>query len=197
MASQMFGITGARNLKRNQGAELNARLGLLPGILQAEQAREQMEREDKFRNRQLKQSKKQDKQSRQFQKQQNRQAFGLEAAKMGVNLSTSDLLKGGPTIGNMVNKFKGTAPAPGGPMGASATKPIGASKPFMGSNLQPGVGVSGGLAGFGVGKLADGKKGKKMLFGAGAGALTGILGGGGLSGIMSGGIGGLFGGLLS
>jgi len=191
MASQMYGVTGQRKMKRNQGAELNARLQLLPSIIAAKQDKEQLAADTKFKNKSLRQEKNIAKKTSKFQKKQSKQAFGMEAGKLGLNLATSDLLQdGGTQIGNIMNKFKSTpAPAPNGP----PAKIQGQKQGYF-SGLSIGGGLAGGLGGYGAASMYGGGKTKKMLIGAGAGGLMGLLGGGnGLSGAL----GGLFGGMIA
>ena len=192
----MYGTTGRRNLRRNQTSELNARLGLLPSILETEQRAQQSAKDEAFREKQFAQGKKQASKTEDFQQEQAKRGLGLEVTKMGVNLGTSPYFKGGgPTVNSMMgnnpnantsdtwrNNNTGTSTGSGG--GYFSNMPIGS-------------GVSGGLAGYGVASMMGQKsKTKRTLWGTGAGMLTGMLSGG-WGGAGAGAIGGLFGGLMS
>jgi hypothetical protein len=216
MASQMFGVTGNRRLKRNQKAELNTRLAMFPDILAAEQAASQQKKEAEFKERELKQTKDIARDELKFKRQQSKAAFGLEVGKTAVNLATSDFMTGkfgGMTLGQagsgIRNFFGGGAktaqnPDPGV---STAMQRHGSIAPGSGSTMMGKVGgyfsnipigsiAAGGLTGFGIGSMfGDMGKGKKMLYGGLAGAGLGLLGGG-LSGALGGGIGGLFGGMI-
>lgn len=216
MASQMFGVTGNRRLKRNQKAELNTRLAMFPDILAAEQAASQQKKEAEFKERELKQTKDIARDEMKFKRQQSKAAFGLEVGKTAVNLATSDFMTGkfgGMTLGQAgsgVRNFfgggakpTGSTVSPGGTMSGPSTRVSpGSGSTMMGkvggyfSNIPIGSIAAGGLTGFGIGSMfGDMGKGKKMLYGGLAGAGLGLLGGG-LSGALGGGIGGLFGGAI-
>jgi len=184
MASQMYSTTGKRKMKRNQSSELDARLRMLPTILAAEQDREQLAIQNKFQNKQLDQEKSLAKKGSRFQKQQSKQALGLEVGKMGINLASSDLFKGKSDPGI----------TPGVDPQQKITPAAGSSNPGYFSGLTMGGGITGGMGGYGAASMFGGSKKKKLLIGAGAGALTGMLGGG--NGI-SGALGGLFGGMIA
>lgn len=112
MASQMFGVTGNRRLKRNQTAEMRARLSMLPDILAAEQAAEQQRKDEAFRKKELAQEKKMAKEEQSWKREQSKRRFGLELGKTGLNLATSDFFKpgsgyAGTTIGKLGESAKG------------------------------------------------------------------------------------------
>lgn len=195
MASQIYGVTGNRKLKRNQQAELNARMGMLPSILAREQQDAQLAADRKFQNKQFKEQKNQAKKTAQFQKKQARQQFGLEAGKMGLNLAGSDMVaNGGKTIGNIMDKFKGGTAPSDGPMRMSTSPTAGSGAKGYFGGMSVGGGIAGGLGGYGAATMFGGSKKKKMLIGTGAGMLTDMISGG--SG-LGGALGGLFGGLIS
>ncbi len=203
MASQMFGVTGNRRLKRNQKSELNARLRLFPDILAREQEASQQKREEAFKENQLAQEKRIAQDELKFKRQQSKQAFGLEMGKTAINLATSDFMTGkygGMTLGQVGQKARGLW---GGQKEAMPYIPAEAGPQTFGqkakgyfSNIPIGSIAAGGLSGFGVGQMFGDMGGKKkMLYGGLAGAGIGLLGGG-LSGALGGGLGGLFGGMI-
>lgn len=210
MASQMFGVTGNRRLRRNQRAELNARLQQLPSILAAEQAAEQQRKDEEFKKKQLAQEKKIAMDELKFKREESKRGFGMEMAKLGTNIGFSDMLQG-RTLGTIGKDIKGlfgggTAKEsqvsfqPPGTKGRAMTtsgaiKGTSGSKGFF-ANMPIGSIAAGGLAGFGMGKMfGDMGKGKKLLYGGLAGAGLGLLSGG-LSGALGGGLGGMFGGMI-
>jgi len=196
MASQMYGITGKRNMKRDQISELEARLGMLPSILATKQKAEQVKKEDAFRNKQFKEQKDQSRKAEAFSQLQAKRGMGLEVAKMGVNLGTSPYLRGDAGGGAIANQ-DGLVVSKGGPTGGYDPQMVKPKESGFFSGVDTNSAISGGLAGFGVGSMMSGKsKSKKLLFGAGAGMLTGLLSGG-YSGMLGGAGAGLFGGLMS
>jgi hypothetical protein len=207
MASQMFGVTGNRRLKRNQKSELNARLLQLPSILAAEQAAEQQRKDQAFKEKELAQNKKMAREEMKFKRSEAKRGFGLEVGKLGINIGTSNLL-GGQTIGSLGTQIKGLFTGGAQKQGSPTTsfQPHGTPNramsgiPKSGGGFFSGVPISsiasGGLAGFGAGSLFGGEsKSKKLLYGGLAGAGLGLLSGG-LSGALGGAAGGLFGGMI-
>jgi hypothetical protein len=182
MASQLRRVSGNKRLRSSPHAQLQAKISALPQSLANKQQREIIARDTSFQNKQIGLQKKQQK----FQKRQQQAGMGLEAAKLGMNLATSDL--GGSTIGQMAKGVKETF---GGPTSTPA-------KSGGLYDMKPGVGIASGLTGWGVGQMIGGKnKKKKAAWGAAAGGLMGLLGGGGNlgtagMGALAGGLGGLF-----
>ena len=191
MASQLRKVTGNRRLTSDPRAALQARISNLPNKLAQQQQRQVIARDTKFQNKQIKLQKKSAEQRRREQEA----AMGLEASKLGMNLAMSDL--GSKTIGDVTGSVKGMYNSAMGNEKTSGLKPSGNAV----SNFNIGGAVSSGLTGFGVGKLVGGKsKAKKSAYGAGAGALMGLLSankGGGMSGLLSGGLTGALGGYFS
>jgi len=171
MASQLQRVTRNPRMRESQVASMNARLDTLPEMLRRRERAADLE----LQSRQFNQSMKMQNKARQVQQRAAEAAFGLEAAKLGMTAATSGV--GQKTLGGLFGSKSGG--------------------PF--SNITTGSIVGGGLAGFGAGKLAGGKsKTKKALFGAGAGGLMSLLGGGANmanigSGVLSGAIGGMLG----
>ena len=177
MASQLQVVTrGPRMGRREQIAGLNARLRLLPEILRQRERRQDIATQAGQFNEEMGLRKKE----MELAKRARQTAMGLEAAKLGATVATSDV--GQKTLGGMFGGAKGGA----------------AGDPGFFGGINTGSVIGGGLAGYGASQLAGGKnKKKKALYGAGAGALTGLLSGGFSGGnIMAGGISGLIGGLL-
>jgi hypothetical protein len=207
MASQMFGVTGNRRLKRNQRSELNARLAQLPSILASEQAADQQRKEQEFKEKQLAQEKKIAKDELKFKRQESKRGFGMEMGKLGVNLAFSEY--GGQSLGQLGGSVRGLFGGGSGetPKPTTSFQPPGTAGRAMGgipksgggffSSLPIGSIAAGGLAGFGMGSMfGESGKSKKLLYGGLAGAGLGLLSGG-LSGALGGAAGGLFGGLIS
>lgn len=182
MASQLRKISANRRLRSDPRAKLQARISNLPGMLANKQQRDIIKRDTSFQNKQIGLQKKQMKQ----RKREQQVGMGLEAAKLGLNLATSDI--GKSTVGQLYKGAKGTF-----------SKAAGAAPAKTGGlyDVKPGAAISGGLTGYGVGQMVGGSKKKKALYGAAAGGLMGMLGGGGnwaTGGIsaLAGGLGGLF-----
>jgi hypothetical protein len=194
MASQLYGTSGNRRLKRNQGAELRTRQSYFPTILAQEQGAKQAEEQKIFQEKEFKQSKENYKDQRQFSQDQAKQGFGLEVGKLGINLATSGYNKGGGrTVGEML-------PQPGPDARTDLQTSDGRTGKVIRhggyfNNIQPASLATGGLAGFGIGNMFSGEsKKKKALYGMGAGLLSGMLSGGGA---LESGLGGLFGGMVA
>lgn len=210
LVGQLARVTGNRRLKRNQGAELNARLSMLPEILAAEQAAKQQEETAAYRNKQLalekraqRTAERQDKQRLQFQREQASKEMGLAATKLGATGLYKDFgfnvgaRRGGAGTGVQRIKYKdaGLMAGNSGPASYSRAKSLSPGTPagkqpgfFSNLNIGGGLqgGLSGGLMGFGLSSMFGGNKKHKML-GAGLGAIGGSLwGSGALSGITSG-----------
>jgi hypothetical protein len=188
---QMGATTNNRRLKRkNQIVDLEARLSQFPATLAAAERRKQQEATAKFREDQLaqeraaqRQSQKQHKDTLRFQREAAQKTMGLEAAKLGTTVMSSDI---GMDFGK-----KGTVGKQ--PFDASADhKALSAgggpkSEGFF-SGMNVGGGLQGALGGAGLGwGLANmfGKGKTSKWLGAGLGALGGFtLGSGLLSGSL-------------
>ena len=194
MASQLRRVTGNRYGGNPAQAQLQAKIANLPATLANRQNKQILARDTKFQNQQISMMKKR----RQMEQQAQERGMGLEAAKLGVTLGMSDF--GSKSIGDAVKGVKGTwnGLVKGGTSNTGSNTQQGKSNMFSDFNL--GGAISSGLTGYGVGKLVGGKnKTKKSLYGAGAGALMGLLSSkpgqgmySGLSGLIPGGLGGLF-----
>jgi hypothetical protein len=218
MASQIVATHGTkgRKLKRNQIAELEAKMSSL-GDIQAMKVKKQMhESEMDLRNKQFAQDVKHKKKTLAFQRETEMKEMGVSAAKTGFGLVTGG---GGPTLGQIGSSIKGglskiglhidaegpTSSSPrfgglktaGGIINQPGAGGIGGATPsgFF-SGLKPGQLLGSGLAGFGASRFVKGR-GKRMLLGAGVGGLMSLFGGGGfdlggaLGGALFGGLGGL------
>jgi len=181
MASQLRRVTGNRRIASSPHAQLQAKIGALPQTLANKQQAEVIKRDTKFQGKQIGLQKKQMKQRRREQQV----GMGLEAAKFGMNLATSDMAN--KSVGSLYQGAKetlGGAPAPAKTGGLY--------------DVKPGVALASGLTGYGVGQMVGGKnKKKKAMYGAAAGGLMGLFGGGGNMatagmGALAGGLGGLF-----
>jgi len=179
---------GGRNFRRNQTAEVQARLGLLPGILQAKQdriAEERAEEMSRFQRKDTNRQFKLAKQQADFNKRRDNMALGIQGGMLGLNFATSDL--GKKTLSSLNPWSKKKKPGTGG---------------GLFSNMSVGSTVGGGLAGFGASRFAGKNKLKKAGLGLLAGGLMGGLTGGGegkgfsFSNMFSGGASGLLGGLF-
>lgn len=193
MASQLRKVTGNKRLTSDPRAMLQAKISRLPQRLAQKQQSEIIKRDTAFQNKQIALQKKGATQ----RKREQEAAMGLEAGKLGVNIGMSDL--GKKTVGDLTggvkalgNKVMGREKTPG----IQPTKPTGPV-----NNFNVGGAIASGLTGYGVGKMVGGKnKVKKSAYGAGAGALMGLLSankGGGLGGLISGGLTGGLGGYFS
>jgi hypothetical protein len=220
MASQLVATSGNKRLKRDQIAELEAKMGSLKDI-QAQKAQREMHRDTmRFKAKEFQQQKKQSKKTLAFQQTVAEREMGVAAAGLGFNMATSDggatisqigsgmkgglqklgFMKGGNTFTNAQRQFADRQPISGA---LSVNSPTGANAGFGSSpaaqgggggffdNLQPGRILGAGLAGFGASRMVKGK-GKRMLLGAGVGGLMSLFGGAGGIGTMGG---ALFGGL--
>jgi hypothetical protein len=166
---QAGAVTGSRRLrKKNQILDLEARLAAFPATLAARNQRQQQEATAKHRadtlaleQKSQKQQHKQAKQTLGFEREQSRKAMGLEAAKLGGSVLSSDM-------GFNIGKSNKTPYIP-----MTGMKDSGSA--FSGLNI--GGGVQGAVGGAGIGfglanMFGKGKKGTKWL-GAGLGALAG------------------------
>lgn len=209
MASQIIATTGNRRLRRNQSAELNARLGYLPQMAAMKQEKEIAEKNLAFQEKQMRQNQKMREKELEFQEGAEKKQFGLEIAKLGMTGLSSGVL------GDVAGMFGFGGDEPSNVAAANIGAKGGPSDPLM-SVAKPGImGTIGGMLpsalggaalGFGASSLLGGGT-KGMLAGGLAGALPGILGGiGGMFGgqgaagfdfskILSGGLGGILGGL--
>lgn len=169
-----------------QTEALNRQLPYLNDIIRAEQQQKMRAEDVAMRKKEYnlaeagqQQSQKLAKQQMQQQEEMQRAQFGLEGAKLGLNLAT------GPTGAKKLADIfpQAISGGPGGWMG--------------GLNIANTLGA--GLTGLGAGMMAN-KKGHKFGLGALAGGITGLIGAGagqGLESVLSGGIMGGAGGLLS
>jgi hypothetical protein len=195
MAGQYRRVTGnPSRRKAGQQAVLQSRINMLPQLLQAQQQRAQIARDTQFQNQQMSLQKKQLKQ----RDRESEVGMGLEAGKLGLTLGMSDA--GKKTFGDLFSAGSGMVhDVSGGRYGTAGGGPKGEGN--MLSNFNIGGGIASGLTGYGVGKMIGGKnKTKKGLYGAGSGALMGLLSskkGQGLSGMISGGLLGGLGGIFS
>lgn len=172
MATQLQRVTGNPRLKQDQVAALNARMGLLPQMLQQKERAADIQMQKNQFNRQMGFQKDQ----MRVQQRAQEAGMGLEAAKLGLTASTM----GSSRLGDV--PYLNKVATPGSTFG----------------NIRTGDIVGSGLAGYGAGMMLGGKsKLKKGLLGAGAGGLMSLLSGGNmLAGATSGGIGSLVGGLF-
>lgn len=193
MASQLRRVTGNTAVSPSSlaHARLQAKIAGLPEVLAARQQRKNIARDTRFQNRQLALQKAAAKQ----RQREQQAAMGLDAAKLGLSVGMSDF--GKKTIGDAFTAGKGVVnKIPG-----VNVNPKVSGLPSSVSNFNIGGALASGLTGYGVGNLIGGKnKLKKGLYGAGSGALMGLLTapkGGGLGGLLSGalfgGAGGFFG----
>jgi hypothetical protein len=192
MALQYRRVTGNPSRRAvYENAILQSKINRLPYTLQAKQQKETLQRDAAFQQKQLALAKQQAAQ----RKREQQAMFGLEASKLGLGLAMSDM--GQKTLGDVTSGVKGIfgskEPTP------AVTAPAAPAKPKTSgivSSLPIGTAVSSGLMGFGIGKLmGDKKKTKRAMFGAGAGALMGMLSAPKGSGLLGGFTGGLFGGI--
>ena len=208
MASQLVSTSGNKRLRRNQIAELEARMGSLKEIEAQKAINEMHDERMAFENKQFNQNKKMAKKTLSLQSEISKRTMGVAAANFGMNIATSK----NATISQIGNRFGiggGTRTTPSSPRfgglktaGAQTNQPgVGSTVPgaskapgsFFG-NLQPGQLLGSGLAGFGASRMVKGK-GKRMLLGAGVGGLMSLFGGAGgygaAGGAMFGGLAGL------
>jgi hypothetical protein len=222
MATQIGATAGVRGrrLKRNQIAELEAKMGSLGEIERQKMQKKMHAAEMAFQERSLAQDVKHKKKTLEMRELAAERGMGVSALKFGANMAlgsegktlshigskikgglakigiggSTQVSAGGAKVGSP--RFGGQATAGGavnqpGPGGAIA----GTKSGFFG-NLQPGSILGGGLAGFGASRMVKGK-GKRMLLGAGVGGLMSLFGGGGFDlanvagGALFGGLGGL------
>jgi len=181
MPGQMFATSGTQSLKRKKGrtvADVNAQLGLLPGMLAAETAREQQEQTAQFRTDTLKQEKKALGQQKDIAKEQLKlkreagaQALGLGASKLGMTALTKDF-----GFGAGKKSASGIANAQG-PEAGGVSGQTGGGGFFSNINVGGAVqgAAGGGLFGYGLGTLL-----KRPKIGAALGMIGGGLWGGGL-----------------
>lgn len=222
MATQLQATAGirGRKLRRNQIAELEAKMPSL-GEMERQKAQQRMHDETmRFKRKEHSQNKAMAKKRMSMENMIAERQMGVEAAKFGFNVATS----GGPTLGEIGGKVKGLFSGIGSnPMtsgyqsklanasAVAANKTVGiptvgqgitasqiqtglagTKSGFFGS-MRPGAMIGGGLAGFGASRMVKGKK-NRMLLGAGVGGLMSLFGGGGFDlGTTLGGA--LFGGL--
>jgi hypothetical protein len=190
MASQLRKVTGNRRLTSDPRAILQAKIANLPRRMQQQQQREIIKRDTAFQGSQIALQK----DAATQRKREQEAAMGLEAGKLGVNIGMSDL--GKKTMGDMVGGAKNIS-------NDTMNTSLDPKSPGMPAGIRDfnvGGAISSGLTGYGVGKLVGGRKGKKTGYGAGAGALMGMLSsnsGQGLSGMIGGGIAGAIGGYFS
>jgi len=190
MAYQMRAISNNPLLRRNQTAELNARMQYLPNMIAAKNRKADISRQESMNKAQKAQwdrnynlQRKQNK----FATKQSKMGMGLEMGKLGLNImSNYGSNKLNPSRGSLGSLFGGSTGF--GKSGGGAGGLV--------SKLNLGNMIGGGLAGYGVSQMVGGSKGKKAGLGALAGGALGFLGGGGLSGAISGGLGGGLGGLF-
>ena len=181
MPGQMFATSGDPRLRRKKGrtvADVNAQLGLLPGMLQAETAREQQEQTAQFRSDTLAQEKKALGQQKDIAKEQLKlkreagtQALGLGASKFGMTALTKD-------FGMGIGKKSASAVANAqGPEAGGVGGQTGGGGFFSNINVGGAVqgAAGGGVLGYGLGTLL-----KKPKIGAALGMIGGGLWGGGL-----------------
>lgn len=222
MASQLVATSGNKRLRRNQIAELEAKMGSLKNIQSNKLKREMHEDTMALKEREFQQNKKMQKKSLAFQEEASRREMGVSALKFGANVAMSGnhstigeiganikgglqnlgLMKGG---GAVASASSGGAistgslrhsprKASGFGTGQTAT-PTATGGSFFG-NIQPGNILGSGLAGFGASRLVKGK-GKRMLLGAGVSGLMSLFGGGSLGTVggsaLFGGLSGLLG----
>lgn len=191
MASQLRKVTGNKRLSSDPRAMLAAKISRLPQRMAQKQQSEIIKRDTAFQNKQIALQKKGATQ----RKREQEAAMGLEAGKLGVNLGMSDL--GKKTIGDLTGDVKSL----GNKVGIGSGKTPGIKPTGAVNNFNVGGAISSGLTGYGVGKMVGGKnKVKKSAYGAGAGALMGLLSankGGGMSGMLGGGLLGGLGGYFS
>jgi len=191
MASQLRKVTGNKRLSSDPRAMLAAKISRLPQRMAQKQQSEIIKRDTAFQNKQIALQKKGATQ----RKREQEAAMGLEAGKLGVNLGMSDL--GKKTIGDLTGDVKSL----GNKVGIGSDKTPGIKPTGAVNNFNVGGAISSGLTGYGVGKMVGGKnKVKKSAYGAGAGALMGLLSankGGGMSGMLGGGLLGGLGGYFS
>jgi len=199
MASQYLRVTGnPAGRAKTSNAILQSKIARLPQAMAAKQAREQIARDKKFQKQNIQMAKKDMK----FRERQEESAMGLEASKLGLNLAMSDM--GSKTLGDVGTgakaAYRGVRDKFAKP-GTNEKLNVEDKDPSMVSKLPIGAALSSGLTGYGVGKLVGGKsKGKKALYGGGAGALMGMMSapkGSGLGGMMAGGLTGALGGYFS
>jgi len=184
MADQLRKVSGVKypyRLKNN--AVLEAKIARLPQLLANREKQKQIERDIIYQNKQIALKKKEMKQ----RKKEAKMGMGLDAAKLGITIGGMD----GGIFGSTKGGSEGAAGVGAEEGGGSIMKSL--------KGFDYGGAAGAGLLGYGAGKLAGGKsKVKKALFGAGAGALSSLLGGGGGSfgsmltnALTKGGIGGL------
>jgi len=197
MPSQLSAVRGGGSrFRRNQVAEMQAKLALLPGIIQAQnqkRAEARAMQEARFQRRLAKKQNKLQKQQIQFGEKRDKAALGIQAGTLGLNLLTSGI--GSKTLSSL-NPFSKSESTSSTGSGVS-------SKGGLLNNLTLGNTVGSGLAGYGLSRFG----GKNKLIKAGLGALGGSTVGG-LSGYIgsgksfspvgafAGGLTGLLGGLF-
>jgi len=174
MASQLRRVTRDPRLRRNQEAELQARMRFLPQIMANKASKRieakqdaQFEKSIGVEYDKLRLQKKRDK----LQKRAEEAGMGLEAAKFGTGFAFSELGKN--TVGGLVGAGKSLI-SPGSAK-TSPTKSSGALKTI--GSMTTGSIVGSGLTGFGVGRLIGGSKKKRAIGGALAGGLMSLLSG--------------------
>jgi len=191
MAQQMRKVTENRGRSSNPAhAILQSKIARLPASLAQKQQKAIIQRDTNFQNQQLRLMNKR----RKMEEDAAERGMGMEAAKLGLTMGMSDF--GGKTIGDALSGgSKALNKVSMGKLG-SANPP---ARSNMFSDFNIGGAISSGLTGYGVGKLVGGGKTKKSLFGAGSGALMGLLASkpgqglySGLTGLISGGLGGYF-----
>jgi hypothetical protein len=192
MANQAFAISGNPRLRRNQTAELNARMNYLPTLIANKNRRDDIARQEEMNTAQKAQWGRQyqlQKDANKFAEKQQRIGMGLEAGKLGLNiLGSYGPTRSDPNRGSLSNIFSSFG---------GSTKVGGTSSPGIMSNLNLGSLVGGGLAGYGAAKaFGKKKKGVNALIGAGTGAALGALTGGSIGSSITSGLGGGLGGLF-
>lgn len=187
MASQLVATTGNRRLRRDQNADVNARMGYLPqmaGLAQEKElAEKRMAMDEKrlaFEEKRGEQQLSHQKEQLAFEEEAEKKRFGLEIAKLGIGAMGSGVL--GDVMGlfgfgnNETTNATGAVDPGDSPVGGGATlSPAGSTGMFSGSigDIAGNVlstGLGSGLLGFGAGSLFS--EGGAM--GAGIGALAGM-----------------------
>lgn len=180
MASQYRRVTGAPRLRTGEAA-LQAKIAMLPQMMQRKQQQQLIARDTKFQNQQIAMAKQAAKQK----KRAEAAAMGLEAGKLGLTMATGSASN--TTAGDIV---RGTKNIFGG---NKEVAPEGGDTGWK--SYKPGSTIASGLTGYGLGKMMGGKsKKKKALYGAIGGGITGLLSG---KDLISGGIGAGVGALAS
>lgn len=204
---QLQAVSGPRRRRPGYVDQINAQRQFLPQLIQQKAAREQLAADQGLKERGLGLQERQlgieseankltasqiAEQARANQAQSQYNTQNINLAQRGLDYQREAAEKGAGLEGlKMGINMAGKAP-----FGADSNMPSWVKT--SGNILAPAA--TGGIAGWGAGKLLGGKsKAKKLMFGTGAGLLSGIMGGNwGKWGSMAGsGFGGLLGGLFS